>query len=150
MKLAHDNVVNDVLGQKLELLRQFCDLTELILQALDDEDMHKLSDLLGARQGVIDQVDDLNSRLVSHGFDITAGNIKLCGGQTGQTQQIMAEIKVCLAKAQDMDRHVHTIIQQRYRDLTKNVSAVRVAREAETMYRKKAVSRYGYFVDKKK
>ncbi|TYO95492.1 flagellar export chaperone FlgN [Desulfallas thermosapovorans] len=145
-----DDLIAGMLDQKLELLGQFCALTESMLNALGDEDMQRFNDLLECRQDVIDRVNDLDVRLAKCGIPFSPGDIRPEGVQPGARQQITGEINACLTKAREMDRQIHTIIQQRYRDLTKNASAVRVARQAENIYRKKTASRYGYFIDKKK
>jgi hypothetical protein len=147
--LADSNTVQDMLGQKLELMRRFCSLTELLLKALDSEDMQKFNELLEARQEIINQVnklDEVNAGNPAAGADANPVN----SNQPGEMQQIRRKIQECLLRAREMDGQMQTFIEQRFRNMAKNMGNVRVARRAETMYRKKATSQHGYFVDKKK
>lgn len=149
--MINTNTVEKILSQKLKLMQQFCELTELLQHALRDEDMQKINDLLDARQRVINHIDELDGQLADYRPALAcACPNPVNGNRIGDMRQVEEKIQECLMRARELDREIQETIKQKYQGMVKNIGTVRVARRAETMYRKKAASRYGYFVDKKK
>ncbi|MBF7081969.1 flagellar export chaperone FlgN [Desulfallas sp. Bu1-1] len=147
--------VRDILRQKLELMQEFACLAELLQSALKSREMDKFQEVIERRQRIIEKVNGLDRKL-SHTEKINPGNLftlsddAVPGDITGEIRELIGELRQCLVRVREIDQKTKADLERDYHDLVRNLDALRTAKQARNMYRKKARQVEGYFVDKKR
>jgi flagellar biosynthesis/type III secretory pathway chaperone len=147
--------VRDILRQKLELMQEFACLAELLQSVLKSRDMDRFDEIVEQRQQVIETINDLDRKL-PHTEKINPGNLFTLSGDavpgdiTGEIRELIGELRQCLVRVREIDQKTKAGLERNYYDLARNLDALRTAKQAGNMYRKKARQVEGYFVDKKR
>jgi len=127
----------EIQAKKNSLLKEFLRLTVLQKQALMEKDMERLSELLDAKQAIIEQVDLLDRQNTGTDSAVVSTGMELAAKQ--YLQQIRA-----------LDVEINDLMKQNLNDTLKSINVLQAARRTETAYRNNPGAANSYFVNKQR
>lgn len=139
--------VREILHNKLTLLQEFYRITLALQHALTEDETLLINDLINQRQKIIDQINGLDSEMaLLEKHQHVEDNIEI----NNETEALKLQIRNCLQQTKKIDQEISSSFKEKLQEITTSLRSLRVSRQAQTLYIKKARQVQGFFVDKKK